>query len=47
MCENKFIKEIEITNYGDLVKIIQGKSNKCRDLRDNFIFRGVEIAVLS
>ena len=42
MCKNKFIKEIEITNYDGLVKIIQGKSNKCGDLRDNFIFRGVE-----
>lgn len=43
MCyNNEFIKEIEINNYDDLVKTIQGKSNKCDDLRDKFIFRGVE-----
>ena len=42
MSYNEFIKEIEINNYDDLVKSIQGKSKKCDDLRDKFIFRGVE-----
>ena len=42
MSDNEFIKEIEINNYDDLVKSIQGKSKKCDDLRDKFIFRGVE-----
>ena len=42
MSDKKFIKEIEITCYDDLVSTINGKSKKCRDLRDKFIFRGVE-----
>ena len=42
MSDNEFIKEIEITHYDDLVSTIQGKSKKCDDLRDKFIFRGVE-----
>lgn len=42
MSDNEFIKEIEITHYDELIRIIQGKSKKCGDLRDKFIFRGVE-----
>ena len=42
MSDNEFIKEIEISNYDGLISIIQGKSDECEDLRDNFIFRGVE-----
>lgn len=42
MSDNEFIKKIEITHYDELISIIQGKSKKCDDLRDKFIFRGVE-----
>ena len=38
----RYIKKIKIGNYDELIKIIQGKSEECDDLRDNFIFRGVE-----
>lgn len=42
MSDNEFIKEIEINCYDELISIIQGKFKKCGDLRDKFIFRGVE-----
>ena len=39
---SKNIKEIKIKSYNDLIKIIQGKTNLCEDLREKFIFRGME-----
>lgn len=42
MLDNQYIEEIKIDCYDDLVKIIQGKTDYCDDLRDKFIFRGVE-----
>ena len=42
MDEIEYVKEIPIDNYDDLVKAVQGKSGYCGDLRDKFIFRGVE-----
>ena len=42
MTETRYTKEIPIENYDDLVKIIQGKTDSCEDLREKFIFRGVE-----
>ncbi len=42
MLKNEFIKEIRINSYDELVQIIQGKTEYCDDLRDKFIFRGVE-----
>ena len=39
---NEYIEEIEINCYDELVRIIQGKTDYCDDLRDKFIFRGVE-----
>ena len=42
MLNNEYIEEIEINSYDELVKIIQGKKDHCDDLRDKFIFRGVE-----
>ena len=35
------IIEIKIDSYDDLVNHIKGKTDKCGDLRDNFIFRGL------
>ena len=37
------IIEIKIDSYDDLVNHIKGKTDKCGDLRDNFIFRGLTI----
>ena len=42
MDESEYIKEIPIDDYDDLVKTVQGKTDDCDDLRDKFIFRGVE-----
>lgn len=42
MSDNEYIEEIKIDSYDDLVKIIKGKTDYCDDLRDKFIFRGVE-----
>ena len=42
MLNNEYIEEIEINCYDELVRIIQGKTDYCDDLRDKFIFRGVE-----
>ncbi len=42
MLNNEYVEEIEINSYDELVKIIQGKKDYCDDLRDKFIFRGVE-----
>lgn len=42
MDESEYINEIPIDNYDDLVKAVQGKTDYCDDLRDKFIFRGVE-----
>lgn len=42
MLNNDNIEKIEINSYDELVKIIQGKTDCCEDLRDKFIFRGVE-----
>lgn len=41
MSKSKYIKEIPIKSYDELVRIIQGKSNG-EDLREKFIFRGLE-----
>ena len=41
MSESEYIKEIPIEGYDDLIKIIQGK-DKYEDLREKFIFRGLE-----
>lgn len=42
MSDNGYIKEKEVKSYDQLVKIIQGKTKFCGDLRGKFIFRGVE-----
>lgn len=42
LLNNDNIEKIEINSYDELVKIIQGKTDCCEDLRDKFIFRGVE-----
>lgn len=42
MLNNEYIEEIEINCYDELVQSIQGKTDCCDDLRDKFIFRGVE-----
>lgn len=42
MSEGKYIKNIPIKNYDELVEIIQGKTDLCDDLREKFIFRGLE-----
>ena len=42
MLNTEYIEEIKINSYDELVKIIQGKTDLCDDLRDKFIFRGVE-----
>ncbi len=42
MSESKYIKKIQINSYAHLVKIVQGKTSYCNDLREKFIFRGVE-----
>ena len=42
MSENKYVQEIPIKSYSELIKIIQGKTEHCEDLREKFIFRGVE-----
>lgn len=42
MDENLFIEKIDIDSYEKLVKTIKGKTSKCDDLRNKFIFRGVE-----
>lgn len=42
MVESNYVKKIPIDNYDDLVKAVQGKTDYCNDLRDKFIFRGVE-----
>lgn len=40
---SKYIEEIEIKSYEELVRIIQGKDEEYnKDLRDDFIFRGIE-----
>lgn len=38
----KYVKKIKIDNYNHLIKIIQGKTPFCEDLREKFIFRGME-----
>lgn len=42
MSKSEYIKEIPIDNYDNLVNIIQGKTDFCEDLREKFIFRGME-----
>ena len=42
MSERKYIKNIPIKSYDELVEIIQGKTDFCDDLREKFIFRGLE-----
>lgn len=42
MLDNKYIERIKINSYDELVKIIQGKTDYCENLRDKFIFRGIE-----
>ena len=42
MSNGEYIDEIQISSYDKLIQIIRGKTKKCNDLRDNFIFRGVE-----
>lgn len=42
MSEREYIKKIQIESYDELVKIIQGKTDYCEDLREKFIFRGLE-----
>ena len=37
-----YVEKIEINSYDELVKIIQGKTDYCDNLRDKFIFRGIE-----
>lgn len=39
---SKYIKEVKIDSYDKLIRIIKGKTKHCNDLRENFIFRGVE-----
>ena len=41
MSKNVIVKKIHIDNYEELVKIIEGKTSFCNDLREKFIFRGV------
>ena len=38
---SEYIKEIMIDSYDELIKIIQGKTNHCENLREKFIFRGL------
>lgn len=47
MSDNEFIKEIEINNYDDLVKSIQGKSKKCDDLVINLYLEVLKIVSFS
>lgn len=42
MSDNEFIKEIEFTHYDDFVGTIHGRSKKCGNLRDKFIFKCIE-----
>ena len=42
MSENNYTNEIPIESYDELVKIIQGKTKHCEDLREKFIFRWLE-----
>ena len=42
MKEDFFIEKIEVDDYDELVKIIKGKNPKREDLRNKFVFRGVE-----
>lgn len=42
MDESEYVKEIPIEDYDHLVRVVQGKTDCCGDLRDKFIFRGVE-----
>ena len=42
MSNTRYIEEIEINSYDELVQIIQGKTQHCNDLRGKFIFRGIE-----
>ncbi len=42
MPKREYIKEIPIESYDELVKIVQGKTKYCEDLREKFIFRGME-----
>lgn len=44
LSDNEYIEIIEISSYDELVKIIRGKTEYCDDLREKFIFRGVEDA---
>lgn len=44
MSNTGYIEEIEINSYDELVQIIQGKTQHCDDLREKFIFRGIEDA---
>lgn len=39
---SNYTEEIKIKSYNDLVQIIHGKTDQCNDLRDKFIFRGIE-----
>ena len=42
MEEDFFTETIEVTDYDNLVNVIKGKTDKCGDLRNKFVFRGVE-----
>ena len=42
LSNTRYIEEIEINSYDELVQIIQGKTQHCNDLRGKFIFRGIE-----
>ncbi|WP_427003097.1 hypothetical protein [Methanobrevibacter intestini] len=42
MLNHGYVEKIEINSYDELVKIIQGKTDYCDNLRDKFIFRGIE-----
>lgn len=42
MSKSEYNKEIPIDSYDNLVNIIHGKTDFCEDLREKFIFRGME-----
>ena len=42
MSESECIKKVKIDSYDELVQIILGKTKFCEDLREKFIFRGME-----
>ena len=42
LSKTEYIKKIKINSYDELVQIIHGKTKFCEDLREKFIFRGME-----